>query len=361
MKDKLTFANLVDKIASETGATKKLVRDLLKEMVVLNKENLVKDGKNNFPDFGSLSVKWHKAKLVRNPSSGEINTVPAHAAINFKAQNSIGEHINRAYSHLHPELIKIEPMEGKENPPFIPVIEKETLKTIEEVPVKENKKDVFIPIQEVSKRNPPPPEKEEKSHTSRWWLFLFLLALFLVFIFWPTSNSKNEIQSPKKETQNNVPKKTNSSIENQAPAIQTQELIVQKDIARTPSQKISVEKGEYYYTIAKKYYHKEALWPLIYYANYVQAENPDFLQVGREIIIPALQGIPENLSVQDKKELAQAYVEIYLVYNPINHIKAMSYLWTANQLDTELLKVNRNRISEKDVQTMKSIKGKLKY
>ena len=106
MMEKITFADLVDKIAEETGATKRLVHDLLIEMVDLTKKELDADGHAIFPGLGRFRLRWHEARTGRNPQTGEAIEIPAHSSINFKAEAKLRKYINRNCAHLKAELIE---------------------------------------------------------------------------------------------------------------------------------------------------------------------------------------------------------------------------------------------------------------
>ncbi len=131
MNNKIKFTDLVNKIAEETGASKRLVHDLLIETVNLTKEGLNRDGHVNLRGLGRFHLKWHEARHGRNPQTGESIEIPAHSSVNFKAEADLREYINRKYS--------------------------ETPKSI-----------------------------KEKKRSAGWlWLVIPLLIIILVYIFWP--------------------------------------------------------------------------------------------------------------------------------------------------------------------------------
>lgn len=404
MKEKITFTDLIDKIASETGATKTLIHDLLSEMVALNRESLEKEGYQNISGFGRFSLKWHKARTGRHPQTGEIINIEAHNTLNFNPQTSLRDHINRKYAHLQAELVEtkktiIEKDEVKEEvkeevkTPFVEevktpiVVEKEaTYKTIEdEEPVSAASQE---PILEKKIVEPPkriiPEEKrsplfnrETKKINSQWyWLFIPLLLIILFFLFWlslddsqkidnhstklndnKTSNEKTII--PVKENKDQT-KNLNKPTE-EGKVIKSESILPEKTgTSGFAEVKYTVQLNDYFYNIARKHYKKESLWPLIYVTNRDLLQNPDLLAPpGKVLILPGLQGTPENLSMQDKKNLAKAYMEVYLFYKDRDSKKAVYHLWVAKKLDSGILEGYSNRIFFKDIEAINRFDGKL--
>jgi len=84
MSDKIRFSELVEKIAEETGASKQLIHDLLRETVDLAKEGLAEDGRISLTGLGHFKLKWHDARQGINPQTGETIEIPAQNRVHFK-------------------------------------------------------------------------------------------------------------------------------------------------------------------------------------------------------------------------------------------------------------------------------------
>ena len=89
MKKKLTFAELINRIAAETGASKKTVRDLLKEIGNLTKEGLKQNRRQRIQGLGYFRLKWTEPRKGRNPRTGETIEIPGHYKIIFKPELSM--------------------------------------------------------------------------------------------------------------------------------------------------------------------------------------------------------------------------------------------------------------------------------
>ena len=157
MKEKITFSDLIDKIAEETGASKKLIHDLLIETKNITSEGLEHDGRMNISGLGNFDLKWHEARSGRNPQTGQEIEIPAHNTINFKATSDLREYINRKYAHLKPEFLE-------EDEPGITAVP----------PV--------LPEPELLKPKPAPEPEEQTSDKSYAWLWLIIPIIIIIVI-----------------------------------------------------------------------------------------------------------------------------------------------------------------------------------
>ena len=90
----MTKAELVDTISWQTGVSKKdtgTVVNLILENVV---EALKKGDKVELRGFGSFKVKTRRARLARNPRTGEAVQVPAKRVPFFKTSNELKRRMN---------------------------------------------------------------------------------------------------------------------------------------------------------------------------------------------------------------------------------------------------------------------------
>ena len=367
MKKKLTFSRLVEKITKETGASKKLVHELLIETVALNQEELRKEGHNSISGFGKFSLKWHKARKGRNPKNGESIDIAGHNTINFKPQAALKKHINRHYSRIKPELIekdKKQTTPKKTTPPAqkkeVPAAEKKAeaiAQPIIEKPKTENKKEeIKIPI---SQKNKPAAPQKVKKPIYKWiWPIILFLIIILLYMFWPSTDSSDSI-APDKQT-------TEKIAEKKDPVIKTP--IKEEKTIKTPENKIGIpavkyklKEGDYLYRIAQNHYKAASLWPLIYKANKNLSPNPEIVIIDRDINLPALEG-NDKLTIQDKKNITEGYLEVYLHYKSINHNKAIYHLWVATKINMpDILENYTDRINQADLETVNTIEGELKF
>lgn len=92
----MTKAELVEMIAQKTGVSKKdtgLIVNLIMEDIG---KALVDGDKVELRGFGSFKVKNRRARLARNPRTGEAVDVPAKRIPFFKASNELKGRLNGA-------------------------------------------------------------------------------------------------------------------------------------------------------------------------------------------------------------------------------------------------------------------------
>ncbi len=81
-KKPITKAQLVTQLAESCELTKKQVGDLLAELAAVG----YKEAKKGFtlPGFGKLIVVKRKARMGRNPATGETIKIPAKTVLKFR-------------------------------------------------------------------------------------------------------------------------------------------------------------------------------------------------------------------------------------------------------------------------------------
>jgi DNA-binding protein HU-beta len=82
MAKAMTKSQIVGALADQTGLTKKQVKDLLEAQAAL----AYKQAKNGFtlPGLGKLVVVKRKARMGRNPATGEKIRIAAKKALKFR-------------------------------------------------------------------------------------------------------------------------------------------------------------------------------------------------------------------------------------------------------------------------------------
>lgn len=370
MKKKMTFSRLVEKIATETRTSKKLIHDLLIETVALNQEGLQKDAHSSISGLGRFSLRWHKARKGHNPKSGETIDIPGHNTINFKPQVSLRNHINRHYSQLKPipfeapkKDLEEEITTPKAKDSSIPIAKSvQTKQTEALVPEVERKKEEASKIDKVPEKVQSSVTKQKKPITKWIWPIILFLFIILFYLFWSASDtSDTELkEKPTTETPLEVKKPTTETptTEQKKEAIKTPEKKIVRGVAAS---KYTLKNGDYLYRIAQDYYKEASFWPLIYKANKSLSPNPEIVITGREINLPALEGNLKNLTIQDKKNIAEGYLEVYLYYKDKNHTKAIYHLWVAKKMEIpNIIEDNAERINRADLNTLDKIEGELK-
>lgn len=82
MAKAMTKTQLAARIAEKAGITKKLALDILEEIASI----AYKEAKNSFtlPGLGKLVLVQRKARMGRNPATGEAINIPAKKVVKFR-------------------------------------------------------------------------------------------------------------------------------------------------------------------------------------------------------------------------------------------------------------------------------------
>ncbi|MFC1566549.1 HU family DNA-binding protein [bacterium] len=81
-------SSLVEIVAKKT-TTKKDANEIVEEIFSSIKEELKNGGKIQLTGFGSFQVKDRKARVGRNPKTGEAVNIPARKVVKFKAAKDL--------------------------------------------------------------------------------------------------------------------------------------------------------------------------------------------------------------------------------------------------------------------------------
>ncbi len=89
----MTKAELVAAIAGDAGITKVQASDALDSYIANVTAELKKSGKIGLVGFGTLSVVKRKARIGRNPQTGEEIQIKEKNVIKFKAGKALAEKV----------------------------------------------------------------------------------------------------------------------------------------------------------------------------------------------------------------------------------------------------------------------------
>ena len=83
MSKPMTKAQLAEQLAGKTGITKRVALNVLDELAAI----AYQEAENTFtiPGIAKLSVVERKARMGRNPATGETIHIPARKVVKFKA------------------------------------------------------------------------------------------------------------------------------------------------------------------------------------------------------------------------------------------------------------------------------------
>ncbi|MCK4245384.1 MAG: integration host factor subunit beta [Candidatus Omnitrophica bacterium] len=75
---------IVNKIAKRVGLPQQLVKRIIEELLTELREALVRGERIEIRNFGVFRVKVTRAKIGRNPQTGESISLPAKRKVTFK-------------------------------------------------------------------------------------------------------------------------------------------------------------------------------------------------------------------------------------------------------------------------------------
>ena len=327
MSNKITFSDIVKRIAEETGASKRLIHGLFKEMVTVSKEGLLRDGQVHITGIGTFKLKWRDARQGINPQTGEPIEIPAQNRVYFKPEASLRRSINQKYGRKKPKIIGI----GTKSAPSMP----------------KSKAPFF----------------RRKRAILGLSAALLALLLLLLAVRLPLFRPNYESAPPLEETRQpetviiaKIPDK--SVIEEQ----EQDQAAIQPDVAPAPvgipGGVHDVQAGNSLWSIAESFYNDPYLWPNIFRANTDVVRNPDVLEIGLTIQVPSLEGTIGSLSKNDIANIFDGYMQAYLAYRRLGKKNARYYLWVANQYNIpQVLQQYEDKIDESDRDLILRIKG----
>ena len=80
----MTNKNIVQAISEELGLTHQETRQIVQKTLDAIVNTLVEEGRVELRNFGVFEVRWRKARMARNPRTGEKLSVPRRCAVSFK-------------------------------------------------------------------------------------------------------------------------------------------------------------------------------------------------------------------------------------------------------------------------------------
>jgi len=90
----MTKADLVERIQTATGFTKKESADMLETVFSIMKSTLESGEKLKISGFGNFDVKQKADRRGRNPQTGETITIEARRVLTFKPSTLLRQAIN---------------------------------------------------------------------------------------------------------------------------------------------------------------------------------------------------------------------------------------------------------------------------
>jgi integration host factor subunit alpha len=100
----LTKAELIDAVYEKVGFSKKEAADLVELVFESMKEELCKGGAIKISGFGKFRVRAKKARMGRNPQTGEAMVISARKVLTFTPSRILRDGINGKAAALPSQL-----------------------------------------------------------------------------------------------------------------------------------------------------------------------------------------------------------------------------------------------------------------
>ena len=89
----MTKAELVEKVANQTGLTRKRSREAVGAIISAITDSLSREEKVTLVDFGTFQVRERKAREGRNPQTGQTIQIPGKKVPKFKPGKGLREKV----------------------------------------------------------------------------------------------------------------------------------------------------------------------------------------------------------------------------------------------------------------------------
>ena len=91
----MTKADIIDAICEENGFSKRESAKITETMLDIIKETLENGENVKLSGFGSFNIQHKRARLGRNPQTGEPMTITPRRVLSFKASNVLRDKLNQ--------------------------------------------------------------------------------------------------------------------------------------------------------------------------------------------------------------------------------------------------------------------------
>jgi len=304
---------VIEKLVKQSGITKKLAAEILHVIPDIIEEGLKKDGEVRVKGLGTFRLKWVRERIGRNPKTGEKTEIPPHNRVVFLPERSFKEYINRDYRLLSYKIIPsaekvtsvdeiiAEPEPGHEPLPQYTEPEPEPLPQYQTQPQPE----------------PEPPAGKRRVHWIVPVAISVIIILSLIFYFrncyhLEDRSQKSEVSNQKKEVDSISAVNSRQSADTiQQSEIDNRQSAIDTPLSTLSPQLVTIPEGKCLFQLAREIYGNPYLWVLIYRKNQYKISDPDMLNSGEELVIPALEGTQERMSRNDSLAVSEGYRLLY--------------------------------------------------
>lgn len=340
MKKKITFHDFVARVAEQAGISRQLAHDFIKDLGAIIDAGLVRDGHVRLARLGTFRLGKIAEHMGVNPQTRDRMVIPEHTRVLFRPAFALANQVNAEYNHLQPEPLKRtgNPADSPGDADPEPEAEQEAAPPTQEKPPEEEQP----PAEKKPPTPPPPPSKSPTRTYAIIGAAVVAVIIILFFVFRGGDEEpaapEPEVSPPAEEVQPPAEPEPITEFEAEAepepeytyePEPVEEEYIPDPStvyIQGTPAQIHVVHRTDNLWNLADFYYAEATLWPLILQANKPLRFNPDLLFTGIDLVVPMLEGMPDDLTLADRDNLANAYHEAFESYRNLGKPDAEDYL-----------------------------------
>jgi nucleoid DNA-binding protein/nucleoid-associated protein YgaU len=346
MKKKISFQDFVARVAEHAGTPRRLAHEFIKDLGAVIDAGLERDGHVRLARLGTFRLGKRAEHMGVNPQTRDRMVIPEHTRVLFRPAFALANQVNAEYNHLQPEPLKRtgnpadNPGDADPEPEAEPEAKPEAVPPTEEKPPEEEKPPA-------KKKPPTPPPPPSKSPTRTYTIIGAVVVAVIIILFFvfrggdeETVAPEPEASPPMEEVEPQPPAEPESVTEFELEPEPEPEFTYEPEPVEeeyipapstvynqgTPAQIHVVHRSDNLWNLADFYYQEATFWPLILQANKPLRFNPDLLFTGIDLVVPMLEGIPDDLTFTDPDNLANAYHEAFESYRKLGKPDAEDYL-----------------------------------
>jgi nucleoid DNA-binding protein len=349
MSDTISAREIIERLVKQSGLKKKQAVEILRAIPEIIEEGLQRDDEVRVKGLGTFRLKWTRGKVGRNPKTGERIDIPAHNRPVFIPEQSFKDYINRDNRLLSYKIIPSATQLTREEetilqppPEIIPEPEPEPEPEQEPEPEHQHGPEAELLMEDDEETEPEPHRAKHRVH----WIIPVALSVIAILIvifyfrnFYQGEKSAVRSQQSAVTSQQSVVSSQQSAVNNE-----NSDLITPDSKLSTPARTTSVlpsggqnselrtlTAGSHLFRLAREIYGNPYLWVLIYKENLDKIPDPDLVDSGVELTIPALEGSPEKLTKNDSLAVSEGYRLLYEYYKARNDPRAGDFQKAMNR------------------------------
>ncbi len=372
MSDSIYEGAIREKIARDSTDSKPLLKEFSSALFETLREGLLLDGHVRIHQFGSFKLKWSNERKGKHPRTGEPLIIPAQPRITFTAAKALKDKVNSEQTDLPEQTVELHE---------VAIPEPETSVSITAEPVvRSEMSDITVIEPPGQTKQPATVTQTQNTRMTAIAATVLFAAVIGYFIISPsqqatvqTTDMPSEPASHVLTTSTSNPSAINSQITTTETESDTApEIAITTDSSSSPVTVINdavaavstdpttpffskrrhrLVNGDSLWRLSRKSYTNPFYWPHIYQANR-NIRNPNKLRMGSTITLPSLYGSPDELTAEDKRNIAEGYFQVYRYYKKTDKPFPYYALLGASKFDPAVIQDHIYEIDEQDWQSL---------